>query len=71
MPAILRKDVPQSGRIIPAGKVHVLGTMTDQTEASEVTCQESEITLLREGDCVKTIVIRCACGRVTSLDCTY
>ena len=43
----------------------------DAANENNIPCQETEITLLKDGDQVKTIVIKCACGRMISLDCTY
>lgn len=82
MAALLRNEFPLNmGRIIPAVNVRILETPQENADADEAAkltsgeeCSpdhETEITLLKEGERVKTIVIKCACGKVISLDCTY
>lgn len=72
-------------KIIPAERVRILdpqgenpGAPADEPEPepaapakSAAACPEPEVILLKDGSRVKTIVIKCACGQVTCLDCEY
>jgi hypothetical protein len=69
-----------SGKIIPAQFVRIHDSHKARPSVSqpapapikkEHRLQEPKITLLREGDTVKTIEIECTCGAVIRLDCEY
>jgi hypothetical protein len=32
---------------------------------------ESEVSFKREGDLIRTIIVKCVCGKITEIDCTY
>jgi hypothetical protein len=69
------------GKIIPAQFVRVHDSHKARTGVSqpalaapvkvEHRLQKPKITLLKEGDSVKTIEIECTCGAVIRLDCEY
>jgi hypothetical protein len=77
-----RKDSAANlGRIIPAENVRIVEApqeilaahqvpekTTDEGSASR---HEPEVTLVKDGDRVKKIIIKCTCGQVISLDCEY
>jgi hypothetical protein len=81
MNAPLGKDfLLNLGRIIPAENVRFKASPEKSDAAAEAvttpagefhTHSEPEIVLLKDGDQVKTIVIKCACGQVINLDCEY
>jgi hypothetical protein len=70
-----------SGKIIPAQFVRIHDSHKARPSASqpahappaktEHRLQEPKITLLKEGETVKTIEIECTCGAVIRLDCEY
>ncbi len=77
----LRKTVPMTpGKIIPAGNVRIMQPPQESDEAGPVLLPaptdasvpgQPEVILLKDGERVKTIVIKCKCGEVTCLDCEY
>jgi hypothetical protein len=70
-----------SGKIIPAQFVrihdsHKVSPASSQPASGpasrpQARTKEPKITLLKEGDTVKTIEIVCTCGAVIRLDCEY
>ena len=67
--------VLNQGRIIPAENVRILEPPQESipalqaptlTPEEDTAPHETEVILLRDGDRVKTIVIKCNCGQVTS-----
>ena len=78
----LRKNFPlHLGRIIPAENPACTSPPPENSAAPQVPTteatddiailHETEVTLLRDGERVKSIVIKCSCGQVISLDCEY
>jgi hypothetical protein len=70
-----------SGKIIPAQFVRIHDSHKGKPVSSQPAPgaagrvaglpKEPKITLLKEGDTVKTIEIECTCGAVIRLDCEY
>jgi hypothetical protein len=62
-----------SGRIIKAGNITLADPQTANSAARPIAeaKKESRVRLIREGDVVKQIEVRCACGEVIRLDCEY
>lgn len=66
-----------SSKIIPAEKVRLIeGTphpapAPHRDLAESVINHEPQVTLVKNGEIVKSIVIKCTCGEVVRLDCEY
>ena len=78
----MRKDFRlNQGRIIPAENVSIVEPPVENVVAhqppSTVTNEgctahhKVEVILLKDGERVKSIVIKCKCGEVISLNCEY
>ena len=67
-------QIEQSGssaKIIKAGNIAVLDPHAAKPAHIAEAKKESRVRLIKDGDVVKTIEIRCACGEVIRLDCEY
>jgi hypothetical protein len=78
MTTSLRKDSRSpSSKVIPAHFVQLVDPGAKPAPlpvtSSEVPCTSkgARVTLIKEGDTVKSIEIHCTCGEVIHLDCEY
>ena len=72
-PGLSDKVIPaQFVRIHHAGKVSAASAGPESaTSGSEGGDREPRITLVKDGDTVKTIEIKCTCGALIRLDCEF
>jgi len=55
---------------VPAGLSALSGLQLQNPVCSDPT-QDSVVTCKREGDVIRTIIVTCACGKTTEIDCHY
>ena len=64
------QEFSNSGKIIKAQHVSIFDPHAVKPAPAEC-ARPPQVRLIKEGDMVKSIEIRCACGEVIKLDCEY
>jgi hypothetical protein len=72
MESAIRTDrAHSSGKVIPAKRVRVVELATTSPSPHDDKLHEPQVTLVKDGDAVKAIIITCPCGKQTRLECEY
>ena len=66
----VEQEFANSGKIIKAQHVTIFDPQAAKTAPADC-ARPPQVRLVKEGDVVKSIEIRCACGEVIKLDCEY
>jgi hypothetical protein len=58
-------------RVVPAARVHVSSEAVRVGPARPVNVPEPQVTVVREGDVIRTIEVVCTCGERIHIRCDY
>jgi len=67
----IRKNTVPTSRIIPSSKIKVKGSAHLRRPGTAPEDDIINVQVIRDNDVVKSIQIKCPCGRHVELDCEY